>query len=536
MQVDDREQLAAVWLVDGPGPEAAWPLSLDGRYAEHRGEWYFPKGTRVDAIVRAAGRRRGQATTVTSANGARGAGADGLFDPLVEEVDERGVEVDAEDSPRMQAVARAVKAWTDQLIDRSARNNLLFFRDQRAGTLDLTDAPPRPVFDILAGRSRHLAQLFPADEDALADAARRSRTIHNKAQAIYEERGIHTLYLACGLATWDNQHGTAEPAAPILLAPATLTARGAAQQNFDLQVTGELEVNPTLLNALAAEFDVRVRPRGAAGQRRHGRRDRHPGGARDRLSRGWLSKARQVPGFSVRPKTVLGNFSYAKLPMVRDLQGSVDALADARPDRRPRRRRRRPPGRPRPPRRRRHRRCRIETPPADEFLVLDADSSQNYAINKVLGGPGPRHQGAARHRQEPDDQQPHRLPGRARQDGAVRRREARGDRRRPQAPRAGRPATTSSSTCTAASRASGRSHSRSPRRCTPTRRSPQPDLVARASASRGAAPRAQRLERCAARDARAVGTVAVRRRGAAARARRGSRDRGAVARARSCTR
>ena len=27
-----------------------------------------------------------------------------------------------------------------------------------------------------------------------------------------------------------------------------------------------------------------------------------------------------------------------------------------------------------------------DTPVADEFLVLDADSSQNYAINKVLGG------------------------------------------------------------------------------------------------------------------------------------------------------
>ena len=213
VQVDDREQLAAVWLVDGPGPEAIWPLILDGRYAEHRGEWYFPKGTRVDAIIRAAG-----VDDVSGnghhANGHSDDGAEGLFDPLVEELDERGVDVDTEDSPRMQAVARAVKAWTDQLIDRSARNNLLFFRDQRAGTLDLTDAPQRPVFDILAGRSRHLAQLFPADEEALAEAARRSRTIHNKSQAIYEERGIHTLYLACGLATWDNQHGTAEPAAP----------------------------------------------------------------------------------------------------------------------------------------------------------------------------------------------------------------------------------------------------------------------------------------------------------------------------------
>jgi hypothetical protein len=109
VQVDDREQLTAVWLVDGPGPEVAWPLSLDGRYAAHRGEWYFPKGTGVDAIVRAAAaaqvERNGR-----SGNGYAISSADGVFDPLVEEIDEQGVEVDVEDSPRAQAVARAVNA------------------------------------------------------------------------------------------------------------------------------------------------------------------------------------------------------------------------------------------------------------------------------------------------------------------------------------------------------------------------------------------------------------------------------------------
>lgn len=375
MEIDNRDQLSAVWLVDGPGPEAVWPLGLGGRYAENRGEWYFPKGTSAGTILNAA-----------RANDASGSGdsESGLFDPLVEEVDEHGVQADEADSPRMQIVARAVKAWTDQLVDRSARNNLLFFRDQRAGTLDLTKAPPRPLFEILAGRSRRLAQLVPFDEDALADAVRRARTIHKKAQAIYEERGIHTLYLACGLATWENPHGAAVPAAPVLLAPATLTARGAAQQDFDLQVTGELEVNPTLLNALAAEFDVDCDPDellASAGME----------GAIDTqeeldLAYAWLDEqASRVPGFSVRPKTVLGNFSYAKLPMVRDLQGSVEALAAHElvaalagdPDAQQAIRDRRTDVDPSLP---------DETPPADEFLVLDADSSQNYAINKVLAG------------------------------------------------------------------------------------------------------------------------------------------------------
>ena len=143
MQVDDRPQLTAVWLLGGPGPEAAWPLALSGRYSNNRREWYFPKGTSAEQIL-AAARSNGQH--------ANGNAESGWLDPIVDEFDERGVEVHETDPARMQAVARAVKAWTDQLVDRSARNNLLFFRDQRSGTLDLTHAPPRPVFEVLVSR------------------------------------------------------------------------------------------------------------------------------------------------------------------------------------------------------------------------------------------------------------------------------------------------------------------------------------------------------------------------------------------------
>ncbi|HEX7298873.1 MAG TPA: AAA domain-containing protein [Solirubrobacteraceae bacterium] len=406
MQVDDRPQLAKVWLVNGPGPDAVWPLSLGGRYAAKRGEWYFPRGTASAVILRAAGGATSDRSDVASFDAAAEAailadetsglhsygaaplkgddGDDELFDPLIEELDTDQAIGQEPESPRLRAVTRAVKAWTDQLVDRSARNNLLFFRDQRAGTLDLTNAPPRPVFDVLAGRSRSLAQLVPGDADALTDAVRRGRTIHTKAQAIYEERGIHTLHLACGLATWENPHGSAVPASPVLLAPATITPRGAAHQDFDLAVTGDLEVNPTLLNALAAEFDCHCDPDellASAGME----------GAIDtpeelELAYAWLTeKASRVPGFGVLPKTVLGNFSYAKLPMVRDLQGSIEALAAHEliaalagdPDAQQAIRDRRADIDPSLP---------DQTPPADEFLVLDADSSQNFAINKVLRG------------------------------------------------------------------------------------------------------------------------------------------------------
>jgi hypothetical protein len=60
----------------------------------------------VDAIVRAAGaaqvERNGRA-----GNGFEASGADGVFDPLVEQLEEHVVEAGVEDSS--QAVARAVK-------------------------------------------------------------------------------------------------------------------------------------------------------------------------------------------------------------------------------------------------------------------------------------------------------------------------------------------------------------------------------------------------------------------------------------------
>jgi very-short-patch-repair endonuclease len=92
-----------------------------------------------------------------------------------------------------------------------------------------------------------------------------------------------------------------------------------------------------------------------------------------------------VPGFDVSPRFVLATFSYAKLPMVKDLEAAVEAMtgheliAALAGDEQARAtvRERRPNIDPSSP---------DHTPPADEFLVLDADASQNYAVNAVLGG------------------------------------------------------------------------------------------------------------------------------------------------------
>ena len=95
--------------------------------------------------------------------------------------------------------------------------------------------------------------------------------------------------------------------------------------------------------------------------------------------------AHPLAGFGVSGRVVVGNFSYAKLPMVLDLETATDALLvsdlicavagdEAARD----------------SVRARHPNVTLSepdaTPPWDEFLVLDADASQSYAINAAVGG------------------------------------------------------------------------------------------------------------------------------------------------------
>ena len=167
--------------------------------------------------------------------------------------------------------------------------------------------------------------MFP-DHDARAGAVRRARAVRNRAQEHFEERGLETLFLACGMATSTNPRGTAAlPAAPVLLRPVAACARGAAQDEFEVAVTGEMEVNPTLLQMLQSEFDCHVDSEELLTQA-------GIAGSVDTLDEldvayRWLSgRCASVPGFDVRPRFVLGTFSYAKLPMVKDIENSLEAI------------------------------------------------------------------------------------------------------------------------------------------------------------------------------------------------------------------
>lgn len=285
---------------------------------------------------------------------------------------------------RRARVERAVQEWCKQLIDLTGRNQLLYYKTLKRGTLELTGADSVAVSSLLAGRSVRLSNLLPpTDEqpDRREDALKRAQAVHRKAVTYFEERGIDTLFLARGMASWATTSSQATPSAPVLLRPLKFTARGAAEADFDLTLHGDWTVNETLLHLLATEFSVHVDPSELLGLL-----DEGDGGDPARLYERLLKGAGELPDFDIVRRLVVGTFAYTKLPMVKDLQENVDQLvahdlisavagdeeaqatvrealvkdiAASLPD---------------------------FTPPADEFLILDADASQNHVINAAIAG------------------------------------------------------------------------------------------------------------------------------------------------------
>src|SRR3954471_15809063 len=99
-------------------------------------------------------------------------------------------------SARGTAVERARAAWISRLIDLSQRNNLLYFRPLKVGTLDLTTADREALAELLSGKSVALRELLPDADRAQAEA--QLKQIGRKAKENAEERGLETLYLAAG--------------------------------------------------------------------------------------------------------------------------------------------------------------------------------------------------------------------------------------------------------------------------------------------------------------------------------------------------
>jgi very-short-patch-repair endonuclease len=316
---------------------------------------------------------------------------------------------DIEDDPLLQAaqnasperratVERARQNWIDRLIDLSRRNRLLFYQPLKVRTVELTAEQFLRALPLVSGESVTATKIFgakelvPSDEerelyseiedveDLDLGVMRRLQEIQKRGTEDFEERGLETIYLTYGMATWRPEDEGRPPQAPVVLIPLTIAGKG---NRLALYPSADIEINLALthvleeagadglaesVEALLAETDE------LAGQHRLAQ-----------LFNAVEEAGRAVPGFRIESKAVIGNFAFQKLAMVRDLQrwkdrmaghdivagvagdiGAKRELSESRTDVDVRELDRRP--------------------PEKEFLVLDADSSQLKAIETILRG------------------------------------------------------------------------------------------------------------------------------------------------------
>ena len=281
---------------------------------------------------------------------------------------------------RRALIDTARQQWIRKLIDPSRRNNLLYFRQLKRGTLDLTDAGGDSLANFFAGESVPVTKLF---EEAPEHVDTVLREIARRAVSNLEEKGLQTLFVTLGIATWPAADAGRVPESPILLLPVSLTAQGRGSGSFSMTRTGPPQVNLVLLHFLDTEFGVSIAQDELIGLLNGGDEaelfDPQP------LYSELAKRCQDVKDFSIRTAAFLGNFAFQKMAMVKDLQergselasheliaaisGDVTARSSAGA-----------------------RDCEInpkeldKTPPDSEFFVLDADSSQQCAVGAVLKG------------------------------------------------------------------------------------------------------------------------------------------------------
>ena len=270
----------------------------------------------------------------------------------------------------MSTLEERFQRWADELVDLTARNDLINFKITKTSTI-LPEASG--LTKLLNGESVAITDLCDfLDPDQKKGATGAIKT----AIEFKEQRGIEVLKLASSFVTWKTDK-ISKANAPLFLYSIELENEGGPLINTKLKLVDlEPEINPVLILHLQRRMAVSIKDEAF---------EELEEANEDQL---WELFASQCPA-DIEIKRLDGhaikNLKYPNLPMVADLQNATESLkantliaalagdqdsqtilrgdiSDAKQD------------------------APNFIPPEQEFLVLDADSSQQWAINTALQG------------------------------------------------------------------------------------------------------------------------------------------------------
>ena len=330
-----------------------------------------------------------------------------------------------------QSLPQRVVRWTQKLLDLSLRNRMLNVRDVKQ-VLPLACRDVARLEDQLASDETVSIAFGDPTENFLVsgctpdETKRRLTTLFRCAKSDLEESGVNTLFLAIGFLHWKvAPKDEKQYRAPLLLMPVRLVRKGVSDYRL-ARFDEDTVVNATLLELLRSQYRVTVPDVDPPPLDAHGVDV-------PKVLESFRAAVKDLPGWEVVRELALGQFSFGKFVMWKDLSGRLNAL-------------------------RQHplvdhlvrgggvfddgvkvfppEEVAKNIQPAELFCPLSADSSQLAAVPSRQDVRAAR---SARHGQEPDDHEPHRAQPRARAAGTFCVREEGRPRRGAQPSREDRP-------------------------------------------------------------------------------------------------
>jgi len=255
--------------------------------------------------------------------------------------------------------ATRIDQWKSRLLDLSLRNRLLNFRETKS-TIRILSTSPEHVEDELAAerelslhpKPRLLGEDDPRSQiiytqqqraDAFADHlrdelshgrlhtnlenhehARRLTELFRSARNSIEENGTNTLFAAVGLLEWkETEYSDRVFRAPLLLIPVELK-RKSVLEGFSLKrIDEEPRLNVTLIEMLRQHFHKEIPGLDPLPEDESGVDVR-------RVFRIFRDAVRDLPGWEVKTEIWLGQFSFTKFLLWKDLSDRLDALMQNR--------------------------------------------------------------------------------------------------------------------------------------------------------------------------------------------------------------
>lgn len=252
---------------------------------------------------------------------------------------------------------------------------MLRFTKTPEGSIDLTHAHPSGLAQLMAGRRTRLSTLI-RDHDQYVVAARASRNLRSKIFELSNDRGIDAGYFSAGTVSWTSAVGgkPQRVSAPVMLTAISLTVRP-GEDDYELQLTEQAQINPALIRHLKTihgiVFDVNAVTRMAYSTARF-----DPLPVLDRL--GTLIKP--IHGAEVEHNLLVSTFADLSgnledpwinqnnalvAALARTAAGEAVDVAELAEDRF---------------------QDIDQRDPAQELLLLDADSDQQYVVDAVRAG------------------------------------------------------------------------------------------------------------------------------------------------------